>query len=193
MADEHVDPVVQARVEAIIEALKARAAGPPPKPPRRRKTSARADRLHDEGREGEAKEEEDKEKRAPSRYATSEEARAARPIEKEWRDTLAELLLAIEEEDFPNVTTDPAIGRLLHEAWDHLTHKDANGFSLCFDGPRRQDLLASMHGWLTQWYPELLERYASLWTPRQPPPNLDELLKPPAPKTPLPPSQQDLF
>jgi len=193
MSDAPLPPHVQARIDAINDALARRTEklrqdpdyvpGQPRKPKRRMPSFKRGTPLY-----------------PPEEPLPTEElwrpplaGREASQEELAFRDTLAELLLAME--DWPDVTTDPVVGGLLEDGWAHLTHKQTMGdidYSLCFDGPLRQDLLARLRMWLLEFFPSLLEPYAALWTPREHQ-NLTDLIKPPPPKTPLPPTQQDLF
>jgi hypothetical protein len=93
--------------------------------------------------------------RRPDR-ATYEEAVACSPTEQAFRRTLWELLVELR-------TTLPAD---LREALrDHLTRKDAQGFSLCFNSPTREKFMVELETWLTTHEPRLYLRVAATLFP----------------------------
>src|SRR5262245_48910267 len=93
MADDaHWNKVLAARVAAIEEALRVRAAGPQPKAKKRRRSSAHEDRLHDEGRTPEVPQ-------PKIRDASPGERLSASHRERVFRQTFMNLLGTIEAQE----------------------------------------------------------------------------------------------
>ena len=88
--------------------------------------------------------------------ATYKESVTCSPTGQLFRRTLRELLAELH-------TALPCDLRdALH---DHLTRKDAQGFSLCFNSPTREKFMAELETWLTTHEPRVYLRIAATLFP----------------------------